>query len=140
MTKFPPALLLFNCRWFPLCVCLLATCMSAGCGPPKDEVFRVHGKVTFKGKPVPKGNVFFDPDGTKGTSGRQGFAGITDGVYDTSLPDGDGIKKGNYTIRVQAFDGKPLPDLPFGNGLTTEFVTTQSFAKDDNEFDIVIGK
>jgi len=111
-----------------------------GCGPPKEEVYRVHGTVTFKGKPVPKGNVFFDPDGTKGTSGKQGFAGIVDGKFDTAAPDGDGIKKGDYTVRVQAFDGKPLPDLPFGNGLTAEYVTKKSFSEDDNEYDIVIGQ
>jgi hypothetical protein len=111
-----------------------------GCGPPKEEVYRVHGTVTFKGKPVPKGNVFFDPDGTKGTSGKQGFAGIVDGKFDTAASDGDGIQKGDYTVRVQAFDGKPLPDLPFGNGLTAEYVTKKSFSEDDNEYDIVIGQ
>ncbi len=123
------------------CVASLVLLMSlVGCGPPKEDIYRVHGTVTFKGKPVPKGNVFFDPDGTKGTSGKQGFAGIVDGKFDTAAPDGDGIKKGDYTVRVQAFDGKPLPDLPFGNGLTAEFVTKKSFSEDDNQYDIVIGK
>ena len=117
---------------------VLVCALTAGCGAPKEEVYRVHGKVTFKGKPVPKGNVFFDPDGSKGTSGKQGFAGIVDGQYDTALPDGDGVKKGDYTVRVQAFDGKPLPDLPFGTGLTAEFVTKKNFSAEDNEFDIAI--
>lgn len=119
--------------------CLL-TLTSVGCGPAPDPVARVHGTVTFRGKPVPKGNVFFDPDGTKGTSGKQGFAGIVDGQFDTAAPDGDGIKPGDYTVRVQAFDGKPLPDLPFGTGLTSEFVTKKNFSEDNNAYDIVIGK
>lgn len=122
-----------------LCFFVLA-CVGIGCSPPKEVVYRVHGQVTFKGKPVPKGNVFFDPDASKGTSGKQGFAGINEGKFDTALPDGDGIKKGAYTIRVQAFDGKPKPDLPFGNGLTTEFITKMEFSEEDNQFDIVIDK
>jgi hypothetical protein len=111
-----------------------------GCSPPAEELFRVHGNVTFKGQPVPKGNVFFDPDGTKGTSGMQGFAGIVDGKYDTALPDGSGIRKGFYVVRVQAFDGKALPDYPFGTGLTSEFIVKKDFAEKDNSFDIVINK
>ena len=118
----------------------LSLLTSLGCGPAPEPVARVHGTVTFRGQPVPKGNVFFDPDGTKGTSGKQGFAGIVDGKFDTAAPDGDGIKKGDYTIRVQAFDGKPLPDLPFGTGLTSEYIDKRNFAEDDNEYNIVIGK
>ncbi|MEQ1827003.1 MAG: hypothetical protein ABL921_13695 [Pirellula sp.] len=113
---------------------------SVGCGPEKEKLFRVHGQATFKGKAIPKGNVFFDPDLSKGTSGQQGFAGIVDGAFDTSAPDGQGIRKGAYVIRVQAFDGKALPDYPFGTGLTTEFVMKKSFTEDDNTLEIAIGK
>jgi hypothetical protein len=122
-----------------LCLCLLLT-VSLGCGPAKEKVYRVHGSVSFKGKPVPKGNVFFDPDMSKGTSGKQGFAAIVNGKYDTSASDGDGIAKGAYVIRVQAFDGKELPDYPFGNALTTEYVVKKDFQEDENLFDITIAK
>ncbi|MCY2978794.1 MAG: hypothetical protein NTU79_09045 [Planctomycetota bacterium] len=111
-----------------------------GCGPPAEKVYRVHGSVSFKGNPVPKGNVFFDPDMSKGTKGKQGFASIVNGKYDTSLPDGDGIAKGAYVIRVQPFDGKELPDYPFGNALTTEQVVKKEFQDDENLFDISISK
>lgn len=125
------------------CLVLLAVLLGwtlAGCGPPKERVYRVFGDVTFKGKPVPKGNVYFDPDLSKGTKGKQGFASITDGKYDTALADGDGIAKGAYVVRVQSFDGKVLPDYPFGNALTSEFVVKHSFSEDENRFDITIGK
>lgn len=114
--------------------------LSAGCGEPKPKVYRVHGEVTFKGKPVPKGNVFFDPDLSKGTSGKQGFASILDGKYDTAAADGDGIEKGAYVVRVQSYDGKPSDEYPFGNALTAEFVIKQSFEEDDNSFNIAIPK
>jgi hypothetical protein len=126
-------------RSLSLLIALFVT-LPIGCGPPKEKLYRVYGEVTFKGAPVPKGNVFFDPDVSKGGSGKQGFAGIIDGKYDTALPDGDGIRKGAYAIRVQSFDGKPKPDYPFGDALTIEYIVKQSFQENDNRFDINIKK
>ena len=56
--------------------------LLAGCGDGVQRV-RISGQVTFKGKPVPYGNITFEPDTSKGNKGPQGYVQIRDGKYDT---------------------------------------------------------
>lgn len=53
----------------------------SGCGGPKSV--EVSGNVTFDGKPLPSGRIYFNPDYTKGPDGPQGYAEIKDGKFDT---------------------------------------------------------
>ncbi len=73
-----------------------------GCGG--DGANRVSGKVTFKGAPVPKGKIYFIPDGSKGATGATGYADITDGSYDTSSTGGRGAVKGAVTVAIEGWD------------------------------------
>jgi hypothetical protein len=97
------------------------------------------GTVTFAGKPVPKGMIFFDPDPAKGGAGPQGAAVISDGKYSTAL-DGQGVRPGPYLVRINAFDGKVTPDLPMGNGLCPEFLDAKEFPPADSTYDVEVGK
>ena len=95
--------MIWNCNnWTALL--LLATvvsCLGCGTGSSVDRE-TLSGKVTFQGKPLPQGFIYFEPDISKGNSGPQGFAPILDGEYST-----DGVGKGAVTgpliIRISGF-------------------------------------
>lgn len=92
-----------------------------GCGSADPPLYSVSGTVTFNGKPVPMGQIYFDPDGRAGnTDGPQGFARIVNGQFTTALEGGSGVRGGAYIIRVQGFDGKVGPEHPYGDALFLE--------------------
>jgi hypothetical protein len=109
----------------------------AGCGPSGPPRYHVSGKITFAGAPVPAGQIFFDPDVSKGNDGRQGFAFIKDGAYDTRL-DGQPTIGGPHHVRIQAFDGKPGVELPIGRMMAPEFMTSADLPKQNvtHDFDV----
>jgi hypothetical protein len=77
--------------------------------------------VTYDGKPLPAGVIYFDPDVTKHNDGPQGYALIKDGVYSTAGTGGRGVVGGPYLARIEGFDGKPGHELPLGKSLFTDF-------------------
>jgi hypothetical protein len=120
-------------RVFPVGLLALAalTVLSAGCGGG-ERLYDVSGTVTWKGKPVPVGLVFFDPDASKGTTGRQGFANIKAGKFTTAV-DGRGVAGGAHIIRVLGYDGKPSDELPFGRPLFDEHQENRDLPKANSE-------
>jgi hypothetical protein len=90
-------------RW-KFCLLILAACI--GCGSGKER-YRVSGKVTYAGQPVPVGRILFEPDRAKGNSGPQGFATIAKGEYDTALSGAKGSIGGPMLVKIDAFDGVP---------------------------------
>jgi len=69
----------------------------AGGGP---SLHTVSGTVTFKGEPVPEGNIAFLPDGGPGT----GTSGpISKGEYSVRAP------AGKYKVEITASKMMPLP-------------------------------
>ncbi|MFM7318436.1 MAG: hypothetical protein ACKO5E_15940 [bacterium] len=89
----------------------LGTCFAlvlAGCGG-EPGLARVKGRITYKGKPVEKGEVFFTPE----EPGKRGARGIIDssGNYALSTYEsGDGAYVGKHRVNVisQGPD-KPIP-------------------------------
>lgn len=78
---------------------------AAGCGGGASDGGDVHvsGSITFDGKPIPAGKVYFSPDNSKGNSGPSGYADIKDGKFDTS--DGGRPTAGGATVvRIEGFD------------------------------------
>lgn len=96
-------------RFFP-CFLFAIGFASLGCGG--DGTYRVSGKVTFKGQPVPAGKIYFMPDGSKGNTGATGFADIKDGQYDTSMRNSRGSVSGPIIIAVEGIDPNAPPDKP----------------------------
>ena len=90
--------------WLPLVLIALA----AGCSQSGPERYRMSGNVTFDGKPVPAGDVQFEPT-EKGIGG--GFAPIKDGKYDTAV-NGRGHLGGEHRVQVVGFDGLVDPSNP----------------------------
>ncbi len=70
----------------------------AGCG---DAGNRVTGSVTFDGRPVPAGKVYFKPDGEAGNTGATGYADIVDGRYDTAAEGARNVGTGAMIISVE---------------------------------------
>jgi hypothetical protein len=68
------------------------------------------GKVTFNGKPVPGGKIYFIPDSSKGNSGPTGYADIKDGTYDTSAAGGMGVVGGPTIVAIEGIDPNAAPD------------------------------
>jgi hypothetical protein len=88
---------------------LLAVCLFAGCG---DEGNPITGTVTFNGKPVPSGKIYFIPDEAKGNVGAPGYATIENGAYDTSEPDGKSPQLGPMTVGIEGFDPNAKSTVP----------------------------
>lgn len=76
--------------------------------------FPVEGMVTFKGKAIPKGEIYFDPDIS--IKGPQGRALISEGKFSTKDLN-SGIVAGKYIIRIHGFDGKPREEAPMGKAI-----------------------
>jgi hypothetical protein len=123
----------------PLAAALAAAVAAVvGCGGD-EKLYNVSGTVTYNGKPVPKGLIFFDPDPAKGGTGTQGFANITDGRYTTAV-NGKGVRGGAYTVRVAGFDGKEANEAPFGQYLFPEYVLPKELPKADSELNVDVPK
>lgn len=88
-------------------VCLLL----ASCGGPRD--YHVAGTIQYQGATLPAGQIFFDPDYTRGNDGPSGFAMVKAGKFDTRQQ-GRGVIGGLYKIRIEGFDGQPGNELPLG--------------------------
>jgi hypothetical protein len=88
-------------RTLLLTATLSASVLATGCGSSGTGLYRRTGTVTFAGKPVPLGTVYFDPDVSTGASGPSGFADIVDGKYDTN--NGKGSIGGPMIVRVTGY-------------------------------------
>lgn len=117
------------CLMLAMIVCLLAGCQT---GP---RIYHVKGTVTYEGKPVPAGMIFFDPDAAKQNDGPPGYAFIKDGAYDTAAQGGKGVIGNAYLVRIQGFDGTPGHELTMGRPLFTNFQEAVEFPLDDSTRD-----
>jgi hypothetical protein len=121
-------------RAFIAACLLLSLMLLTGCGE-QEKIYDVSGTVTYNGKPVAKGLIFFDPDASKGTGGGQGFANIVDGKYNTAEM-GQGVRGGAYHVRVNGFDGKEANDAPFGQALFPEYTGTTELPQANSTYDL----
>ena len=107
----------------------------AGCGSTDGpNRFDVRGKVTFNGRPVPAGQVVFEPDRSQGNRGPAAYAKIVDGRYETSRE--KGTIGGPHRARVQGSDGKVSPEMAGGLPLFPEYTTEIDLPLDDHTWDI----
>ncbi len=111
---------------------LLGFVALVGCSQ-EEKLYRVSGVVTFGGKPIPKGLIFFDPQ----ADGPQGFANIVNGKYDTAQQ-GKGVRGGAYDVRVNGFDGIEANEAPFGQALFPEYTGTTDLPQADSEYNLEV--
>jgi|SRR5947208_9421548 len=124
----------FHACWLVIGIWSFVILTLAGC-TNEEKLHRVSGTVTFHGKPIPKGLIFFDPK----AAGPQGFANIVDGKYDTAQQ-GKGVRGGAYDVRVNGFDGKVANEAPFGAALFPEYTDTKDLPSADSTYDLDISK
>jgi len=105
-------------RWPSFFAILFAVALvgTAGCGGPP---YNVSGKVTFGGKPVPLGRIYFDADARQQNNGPSGYTDIKDGEYDTSRT-GKGVSGGPTVVRIQGFKKEDADSSGFGPPLFQE--------------------
>ncbi len=69
-----------------------------GCGNSGPSRFQLSGCVQYEGKPVPFGEISFQPDASQGNQGPGSTARIEDGRYVTQA--GQGVQGGPYVVRI----------------------------------------
>ncbi|MEQ1825715.1 MAG: hypothetical protein ABL921_07200 [Pirellula sp.] len=68
----------------------------------------ISGTVTFKGNPIPAGNVMFTPD-VSIASGQVRMFMVKDGKFDSATDPNPGLLPGNYKVTIAGYDGKQIP-------------------------------
>ena len=116
-------------------VCVTLLVVTAGCQKGLER-YSVKGKVTWQGKPIPAGEVIFEPDPSKSNRGPQARAPIVDGVYET-LAD-KGTVPGPVVVRIVGNDGKPNKENPKGNFLFSEYTTKAEIPNEDTSLDFEV--
>ncbi len=112
--------------------------LLAGCGGGPVN-YQVSGTVTYDGKPVPVGEVVFEPDTSKGNNGPGSVADIKDGKYTTTS--GKGVVGGAYIIRVTGFDGVMTnPEASYGAVLFPQYEERVDLPEGTTEKNIVVPK
>jgi hypothetical protein len=126
----------------------LACCIvAAGCGKQDATLYRVSGVVTLQGKPVPVGQIFFEPDSRSGNRGPMGSAEIIDGRFDTAARGlvirGRGVVGGRHIVHVTASQPEPRPepsndDKPSGKLLFDGIVGSRDLPREASvqDFDV----
>jgi hypothetical protein len=103
----------------------------AGCGG--ERTYQLSGNVTFQGKPVPAGQIVFEP--AAGNSGAPGFAKIKDGHYDTGILDGQGVIGGPHVVRIHGRDGIRQGELLNGLQLFPDYTAAVDLPKKSGTLD-----
>ncbi len=85
---------------------VVLSCLICGCGgesgPPR---FDLEGTVTYDGKPVPAGKIYFTPaTSDPAVTDARGDADIIEGAFST-VQSGQGHLGGRQTVRIEGYDG-----------------------------------
>ena len=112
-----------------LCIVPLALVALGGCGAGESlDRYPLTGTVTYDGKPVESGVIFFEPKASAGKVAPTVYLSIKDGKLDA---EDEGPVKGTYHVIVRGYDkSKERVD---DDGIT---ITPQLFP--DYEFDVEI--
>jgi hypothetical protein len=86
-----------------------ALAIIAGC-QKSNGLTPVSGRVTWKGNPVPMGNVYIEPDASQGNKGPQCRSSIIKGVF-TSRPE-FGAVSGPVIVDVEGLEQPPDKEFP----------------------------
>lgn len=99
----------------------------------------VTGSITWKGKRIPAGTIYFDPDVIKKNSGPQGVAMIKDGKFDTRFANSRGCVQGSHIATIHACDGKNKSESkPFGNKMFKPYTVEVEIPANGGEVNLVV--
>ena len=106
----------FRCSLL-IAVALGITVVIVGCGKSGPEKYNISGTVTYQGKPVPAGQILFQPDVSQGNKGPSCVVGIKNGHYDAS-GSGKGHIGGPHILVISGgADQNNLPPEERGGGV-----------------------
>jgi len=94
--------------WRPIAITMaIATAVGIlGCGGDDSGLgrrYRVAGNVTYKGEPVSKGSIAFEPTNPAPPAGRIASGFIENGAYTlTTATEGDGALPGEYKVVISS--------------------------------------
>jgi hypothetical protein len=95
-------------RSFAWCLLFVVSAgMGSGCGS-RSGLAKVHGIVTFDGKPMENATVYFMPSGGSPGQHATGMTG-PDGSFDLTTGKDFGAYPGDYTVTVQYDEGTVYP-------------------------------
>ncbi|MFO0950248.1 MAG: hypothetical protein U0835_03675 [Isosphaeraceae bacterium] len=85
---------------------------SYGCSDNGLNLGKVRGKITYKGAPLPAGEIIFMPDESKGTTGPPALGTVSsDGTYEMSTEEsGDGAIVGVHKVGIVGREAKPVSE------------------------------
>ncbi len=124
--------------WMLACVPAL---YLTGCGESGPTRYGVSGTVTYKGEPVPYGDIVFEPDSSKGNEGPAARATIEKGAY--VIEKEKGAVAGPLRVRIMGYDGNPPPGggtQPHGKALFPEYIDKVDQPEDVATHDFAIEK
>ena len=114
------------------CGCCAVAIAGCGGGGPPVQTVPVKGKITYRGKPLTKGTIHFEPDYGRPAQGEIAF----DGSFTlTTYASGDGAVPGAHRVSVSGLTRATLPvkfASPNTSGLEIEV------SPDKSEYDITI--
>jgi hypothetical protein len=120
-------------------ITVLASLSLSGCGgdgPPRVDLW---GTVNWKGQPVPRGVIYFGPDGRKGNTGPQGYVLIQDGRFDTRRSPAKGCVVGPHIVQIDGCDGQDIRNgYPYGNQLFAPYEASLDISAEGGEIDLVV--
>lgn len=108
---------------------LLLLLVIVGCDS-KPKLTEISGTVTFKGQPIPAGDVSFTPE-VSVSGGQLQMYMVKDGKYDSAQTPGSGLLPGKYKVRINGYDGKQIPNFYSGK---------QIFNAVEEQIEITAGK
>jgi hypothetical protein len=111
---------------FLVCCSGLFAVLVSGCEQSGPKMIQVEGKVTYKGKPVPRGYVSFYAEPKKGNQSMEVPIGIIeDGEYHVMTRTKEGMTPGWYKVTVNA--AKQIdPENPY----FTEWLVPEKYSLD----------
>jgi hypothetical protein len=115
------------------CGGLLALC-AIGCDNSGPKMVQVEGKVTYKGKPVPRGSVSFFAEPKKGNLSKEMPLGaIEDGYYRAFTRTKEGMTPGWYHVTVNAAKQVDMKNPYFTEWLVPEKYSNPKTSKLEKE-------
>ena len=119
-------------------IALMVLCL-AGCSPSTGmKKFTLSGSITMPdGKPVPAGEINFEPDGQAGNGGPASMTQIKAGKY--TLASDNGVVGGKYIVTIMPYDGVAAGESTQGQPLVkTPHVENVDLPTENSTKDFVV--
>lgn len=119
-----------NTKCFFSVLLIVVTTFCLGCGGSGPANYKVSGTITYKGQPIPEGEVFLRPVG----GGPGGFGFIKNGKYETIK--GKGSQGGTSKVTFHGF-GKSDGETG-GGDLFSPYTVEVELPKEDFVYDLEV--